>query len=168
MKVILWAETMANGFYPCYPTSFETPKEVWADFYSHIAEAGNVILGRKTVDEVIAAGSGFGSGDALVVSVSRNPAEVKGAKSAESPRAALEIVRSAGHQTAFVGGGANILNSFLADDLANELVLLVAPAIGGRESLVALPEGQHRPLRLLSYKELGSGVLKLHYSLDGA
>lgn len=166
MRVILWAEIMANGFYPVYPTSFETPKEVWDDFYAHIAEAGNVILGRKTVEEMTAAGNGFGLGDAKVISVSRTPSSFEGATSAESPEAALDILRKAGHETALVGGGAGILNSYLEQGLAHELVLLIAPAIGGRESLVALPEGQHQKLQLLSCKELGSGVLKMHYRLE--
>ena len=165
MKVILWAEVMANGFYPTYPTTFETPAEVWADFYAHVAEAGNLILGRKTIDEMIASGNGFGTGDAMVVSVSRTPSEIAGVTSVASPLDAVEAVRQAGHDIAFVGGGAAITNSFLAAGLCDELVMLLAPAIGGRETLIALPEGQHRSMNLVSFCDLGSGVLKLRYNL---
>lgn len=166
MKTILWAEVMANGFYPTYPTTFETPNEVWTDFYGHIAAAGNVILGRKTIDEMVAAGNGFGTGDALVVSVSRTPREISGATSVASPREAIEAVRRAGHEVAFVGGGAAITNAFLAEDLCDELILVVAPAIGGRETMIALPTEQHKVLNLISCRELGSGVIKLHYGAN--
>lgn len=79
--------------------------------------------------------------------------------------AALDKLNEAGHKPAFIGE-ANILNSFLAEGLGHDLIILVAPAIGGRESLVVLTEGQHETLQLLSVKELGSGVIKMLYRFE--
>ncbi len=166
MKTVLWAEIMANGFFPVNPTSFETPGEVWAHFYADVANAGNVILGRKTVEEVLAAGNGFGVGEALVVAVSSTDAAYPGTVHAGSPRAALERVAAAGHQTALVGGGAAILNAFLAENLADELILLVVPSLGGSHPILTLERGKHRLMRLLSSREIGSGCLRLHYAID--
>ncbi|MBS1826416.1 MAG: dihydrofolate reductase family protein [Acidobacteria bacterium] len=166
MKTVLWAEIMANGFYPVNPTSFDTPAEVWTHFYADIAEARNVILGRKTVEEVLAAGNGFGVGDALVVAVSSNDRAYPGTVSARSPRAALDCVAAAGHQTALVGGGVAILNAFLAENLADELILLVVPALGSRDTALTLGRDKHRIMRLLSSTEIGSGIVRLHYAID--
>jgi len=166
MKTVLWAEIMANGFYPVNPTSFKTPPEVWTHFYADIADARNVILGRKTVEEVLAAGNGFGVGDALVVAVSSKNGAYPGTVYAESPRAALDCVAAAGHQTALVGGGAAILNAFLAENLADELILLVVPAIGSSDTFLTLGRDKHRLMRLLSSKEIGSGIVRLHYAID--
>lgn len=168
MKTILWAEIMANGFYPVNPTSFSTPDEVWAHFYGGIADAGNVILGRKTVEEMLAAGNGFGAGDALVVAVSSQDIAFPGAVHARSPQAALERVAAAGYQTALVGGGAALLNAFLREELADELVLLVVPAVGGSDPRLTLGGNNHRLMRLLSSREIGSGIVKLHYAIERA
>lgn len=166
MKTVLWAEVMANGFYPVNPTSFETPAEVWTHFYADIADAGNVILGRRTVEEVLAAGSGFGVGDALVVAVSSHDSAYPGTVCAKSPRAALDCVAAAGHRTALVGGGAAMLNAFLAENLADELILLIVPALGSTSTTLTLGRDQHRLMRLLSSKEIGSGIVRLHYAID--
>jgi dihydrofolate reductase len=168
MKTVLWAEIMANGFYPVNPTSFKTPAEVWTHFYAEVADARNVILGRKTVEEVLVAGNGFGVGDALVVAVSSNISAYTGTVHAGSPRAALDCVAAAGHQTALVGGGAAILNAFLAENLADELVLLVVPALGGGDPILTIAREKHRPMRLLSSKDIGSGIVRLHYAINRA
>lgn len=166
MKIILWAEIMANGFYPHAPSpQFQTPAEIWADFYGHVAGAGNVIFGRKTVEEVRAAGGDPHYAKADVVAVSRRVSDLPGILCAPSPQQAAAMLEAKGHTVAFVGGGETILNAFLAEGLADELIFLIPPAIGGREFSVALPEGQHRDLRLHAVKELGSGCVKLHYLL---
>lgn len=168
MKTILWAEIMANGFYPVNPTSFETPDEVWAHFYGDIAAVGNVILGRKTVEEVLAAGNGFGIGDALMVAVSSQDIAFPGAVHAGSPQAALDKVAAAGLQTALVGGGVGLLNAFLMEDLVDELILLVVPAVGGSSPILTLGGSNHRLMHLLSSKEIGAGIVKLHYAIERA
>lgn len=166
MKIILWAEIMANGFYPHDPNEFQTPAEAWADFYGHVAQAGNVIFGRKTVEEVLAAGGDPHYVKVDVVAVSRQVSELPGVLCAPSPQQAVDILGAKGHTVAFVGGGDTILNAFLAEGLADELIFLIPPAIGGREFGLALPEGQHKDLRLHAVKELGSGCVKLHYLLE--
>lgn len=143
MKIILWAEIMANGFYPHAPSpQFQTPAEIWTDFYEHVAGAGNVIFGRKTAEEVLAAGGDphYVKVDVMAVSrsVSNNLPEML---CAASPQQAVTMLEAKGHTVAFVGGGETILNAFLAEGLADELIFLIPPAIGGREFSVALPEG---------------------------
>lgn len=165
MKVVVWAEILANGFYPVNPTSFVTPDEVWADFFAYLGDAGNVILGRKTAEEVLAAGDQFDLGGALLVSVSRTSNELPGAKCVGSAREAIEAVSRAGHQIAFFGGGANLISSVLDQGLADELVVLIAPALGARNSVFSISEGEHRSMDLLKVEELGSGVVKLSYRL---
>ncbi|MBF6594844.1 MAG: dihydrofolate reductase family protein [Thermaceae bacterium] len=169
MKIILWAEIMANGFYPHASSEsrgFQTAAEVWADFYQHIAQAGNVIFGRKTMEEVLAAGGDPHYAKADVVAISRRVSELPGMHCAPSPQQAIAFLEAKGHTVAFVGGGETVLNAFLAEGLADELIFLIPPAIGGREFSVALPEGQHKDLRLQSVRELGSGCVKLHYLLE--
>lgn len=166
MKVVLWAGIMVNGFYPQYPTVFQTPAEIWDDFYGHVAQAGNVIFGRRTAEEVWAAGVDDHYAQVDVVAVCRQATDLPGAHCVASPRQALAALAEKGHETAFVGGGNTILNGFLADDLADELIFVIAPAIGGCQFSVALPEGPHKDLRLQSVKEIGSGCVKLHYLLE--
>lgn len=42
------------------------------------------------------------------------------------------------------------------------LILVVAPAIGGRDPMLALAPGQHRGMRLLCCREIGAVLAWLH------
>ncbi len=163
MKTILWAAITANGAYMHGNQGYRWPKVVFEEFDRDASEAGNCILGRNTFTEYVDSGGSFGKLD--VVLVSRTPREHPGVTCAGSPGEALLALEGKGHSTALVGGGDSLINAFLAEDLADELVLLVTPELGGGAGRVETPGGRYRPMELLETRALDAGTVRLHYSL---
>lgn len=163
MKTILWAAITANGTYMHGDSDYRWKKEVFEDFDACALEAGNCIVGRKTYEEYV--GSGATMGDLEVVVVSRSKGDVPGITVVASPREALWHLEQKGFASALVGGGDSLLNAFLADGLADEIVFNITPEMGGPGNHIALSAPQVKPLKLLGFREIGAGILRLHYAL---
>lgn len=162
MKTILWAALTANGSYMHGDSSYRWPKVVFDDFDAVALEAGNCIIGRKTFEEY--AGSGGSLGAVEFVVVSRTAADIAGAAAVSSPRDAIRHLEQKGFASALVGGGDSLLNAFLDEGLADEIILNITPELAGPGNHVALSVPQVKPLKLLDFRELGDGILRLHYS----
>jgi dihydrofolate reductase len=163
MKTILWAAVTANGTYMHGGQSYHWPKEVFEDFDRCAAQAGNCIIGRKTHEEYAGSGGDFGRIDVVVVS--RTPRAIPGVKHVTSPREALLHLEERGHVTALVGGGDSLLNAFLAEDLADEVIVNLTPELGGIGNHMALAGTDHKPMNLLGVREIGGQILRVHYAL---
>jgi dihydrofolate reductase len=173
MKTILWATLTANGNYQRNDPQHPPRPEALADFAAHVGATGNFIVGRKTFEgfsaqQAAADGSarapdGGGMGGATIVVVSRNPPP--GVPAARSPKEALALLRERDFSTALIAGGEKLHNAFLAEDLVDELVFNVAPALEDDGLKLLLPRGRHRSLSLVETKPLGGGVVQLHYDL---
>lgn len=174
MKIILWATLTANGTYARSTPAHPPKREALADFAAQVQAHRNFIVGRQTFQELRSqparsdadAGAVFASADIVVVSHSlRIPAP--GPTCVASPAEAVAHLRGRGHAAALLAGGEALHNAFLAADLVDELVLLVVPAMEDAGLRIILPEGRHRELALVETKDLGSGVLRQHYRLEG-
>jgi dihydrofolate reductase len=170
MKTILWATLTANGNYAQSDPDNPPKSEALADFAAHARAAGNFIVGRRTFEGMRGnGGSGpFGEIDIVVISRNADAAEVPGIKIARSPRVALDYLRSKGHETALISGGADIHNSFLAENLVDEVIFNVAPVLEGKGLNLVLDTEHYRykQVQLLDSKLLGGGVVQLRYAID--
>jgi dihydrofolate reductase len=170
MKTILWATLTANGNYARSTPAHPPKAPALADFAAQVAAAGNFIVGRQTFQEFQSqpqrsasdAGEVFAKADIVVVSRSL---EAAGLQVARTPQAALARLRERGHRTALLAGGEQLHNAFLASGLVDELVVNLAPALEDDGLRLHLPQGGYAELRLLSSRELGEGVLQLHYAM---
>jgi len=168
MKTILWATLTANGNYARSTPEHPPKREALADFAANVGRTGNFIVGRRTFEEFQAqpARGGdqpFAQTDIVVVTTS--DLQLPGVTCVKTPRAALEHLERRGHESALIAGGETLHNAFLAEDLVDELVFDIAPTFEEQGLNVVLPPGRYRELRLLGVKELGSGVVQLHYSI---
>jgi dihydrofolate reductase len=165
MKTTLWATLSANGNYARSTAEHPPKPEALGDFAAHVQKTGCFIVGRRTF-EGFRAGNGPSLGPIDIVVVTRS--EIPSVRCARTPREALDQLAKLGHTAAVIAGGESLHNACLADDLVDELVFNVAPALEDEGLKVVLPKGGHRDVRLLGVSELGSGVVQLRYALDRA
>ena len=174
MKTILWATLSANGNYARASATQPPKPEATADFAAQAVAHGNFIVGRNTFDAFRAQPSRAGNADdtapgpfasTTIVVVSARNLVIAGVQRAATPEEALAVVRSAGHETALVAGGAQLNNAFLERDLVDELVFNVAPTLEDQGLKLHLPMGAHRELEWLATKPLGGGIVQLRYAV---
>jgi dihydrofolate reductase len=169
MKTILWATLTANGNYAQSSPENPPKKEAFDDFVANVKAAGNFIVGRRTFEGMLGNG-GVGGGpfaEIDIVVVSMNAAEIPGVTVARSPQEALNYLQQKGHQTALIGAGADIHNSFLGQGLVDELIFNIAPVLEGKGLNLLLDKNnyQYKDVQLLDFKSLGGGVIQLHYAV---
>ncbi len=176
MKTILWATLTANGNYQRNDPKHPPRPEALADFAAHVRATGCFVVGRRTFEGFAAqqraddgsarAPEGGGLGNpTIVVVTSTAVAGPPGLLSAQTPRAALDLLRERGFASVLVAGGATLHNAFLAEDLVDELVIDVAPVLEDEGLAIVLPKGKTRSVRLLETLSLGGGVVQLRYDL---
>ncbi len=165
MKTTLWATLSANGNYARSTAEHPPKQEALADFAAHVKKSGCFVVGRRTF-EGFRAGNGPSLGPIDIVVVTKS--EFPGVRTARTPREALEQLAAMGHERAVIAGGEALHNACLADDLVDELVFNIAPALEDEGLNIVLPKGGHRDVRLLGVSELGGGVVQLRYSLERA
>lgn len=169
MKTILWAILSANGNYARrYPS-----KEALDDFAAHVGRSGNIIAGRKTF-ELIQANENRESGitahaftKADIVVLSKRGSSIPGVTVVGSPQEALKYLSGKGHQTALIAGGEKTHNAFLAENLVDELVFNITPTLESEGLKILLPKDSFMEINLLTFSELGSGLVQLHYAIQG-
>jgi dihydrofolate reductase len=170
METILWATLTTNGNYAQSSPENPPKKEALDDFAKHAIAAGNFIVGRRTFEGMRGSGGGGGGpfADLDIVVVSKNAEDLPGVTVARSPQEALNYLQQKGHQTALIGGGADIHNSFLGQGLVDEVVFNVAPVMEGKglNLLIDKDNYQYKQVQLLDCKPLGNGVVQLRYAID--
>lgn len=172
MKTILWATLTANGNYARGSARHVPRPESLADFAATAKSAKNFVVGRKTFEDFRVNATRRPTGESAlegveIVVVSRSLELPPGAPATvvRDPRAALAHVRARGHQTALVAGGEALHNAFLAEGLIDELAIVLTPALEDDGRKILLPPGERREATLLDSKDLGGGLLRLHYAL---
>ncbi|MBB6731547.1 dihydrofolate reductase family protein [Cohnella zeiphila] len=177
MKTVLWATLTANGNYAQSGPENPPKKEALNDFAAQAKAAGNFIVGRKTFegmqdpsrvsqDEQAGDNGPFAGMDIVVMS--RSIQAIPGLTIVRSPQEALDYLQGKGYQTAVISGGADIHNSFLEQDLVDEVIFNVAPVFEGKglNLLIDAENYRYRNAQLLDCKPLGGGVVQLRYSLE--
>jgi dihydrofolate reductase len=168
MKTILWATLTANGNYAQSGPENPPKKEALHDFATLAQAAGNFIVGRRTFEGMRGNGGPGPFGEVDIVVISRNASEMPGVTVVGSPQEALDYLRQKSHQTALISGGADIHNSFLGQDLVDEVIFNVAPVLEGKglNLLIDKENYRYKHVTLLDCKPLGSGVIQLRYAID--
>jgi dihydrofolate reductase len=164
VKVILWASLSANGNYSQATPENPPPLQVLQDVQARSQEAGCVIFGRSTYEEIMSRGQDPASLKVDIVVVSKT--SINGVLSAPSPSAALGLLQKRGHKAVVVGGGEQLLNSFLMEGLADEFVFNFLPHLEGGVLNLHLESRSYRTLRTVGMKDLGGGVVQVRYLLE--
>jgi dihydrofolate reductase len=166
MKVILWATVTANGNYARSDEMHPPFQAAQADFGAHAGEAGCFIVGRSTFESFQASGAQVDP-DMQIVVLTSHELNIPGVMTAASPQQAIELLESKGFDKVILAGGAKLHNSFLNQNLVDEMLLDIAPVLEDEGYKILLDRGKYQHIELLNSKTLGGGIVQLHYKVAG-
>lgn len=170
MKTILYMAISANGFIakPDGDSTW-TSDEGLAGFYTHSKDAGNVIFGKNTYDDLKERDM-FPFPDVLNVVFSTAAMENpwggdKVLFTDKTPQEVLDLLEEKKFRTAFLAGGGQINASFLEQGLVDEIYLDVEPVFLGKGIPVIAPVELECDLKLIETKKLNENTIQLHYEV---
>jgi dihydrofolate reductase len=165
VKTVLYLTLSANGLITRANETHQVPPEILQDFVQRIQRAGNVVVGRRTFELMIAqAAQGAVAGVELVV-VTGSGMQAGGVATAASPQEALELLERKGFETALVGGGAELDASFLSHGLVDEICLNVESILSSDGLSLDFDTGHATDLRLIDTRKLSESVVQLRYEV---
>lgn len=164
MNVILWATLTANGNYARSDATHPPFPAALADFGALIRQTGCFVVGRTTFEGFRASGAQLDPSIRVVV-VTNNELAIPGVAVANSPQEALALLEKEGFESVALAGGAQLHNSFLQQDLVDEIIFNVAPALEDEGYKILLAQGAYTRLSLIDSKHIGEDVIQLHYKL---
>ncbi|MBI2043004.1 dihydrofolate reductase family protein [Candidatus Pacearchaeota archaeon] len=160
MKVILFMAQSLNGFIADENGNEDfLSDENWYTFKRLAEKIGCFIIGRKTYDVVSKwENYSFEDIDAKMIIVSKS-------REVQSPKEAIETVKRLGFDKVLLTGGSKLNTSFIEQDLIDEIILNVEPAIIG-QGINIFAEGKfEKKLDLIETKKLSEGIIQLHYKV---
>lgn len=143
----------------------------WESFAEIAKECGCFIVGRKTYERVKDWGEEYNF-DSLEVSagviITKNKNFKVGEKCslASSPADAISQLKAKGFEKILVTGGATVNSAFIKEDLIDEIFLNVEPFVLSSGISLFSKEEFDCKLSLLGVKEIGDGILQLHYKIS--
>ncbi len=166
MRVILYMAISVNGMIAKKDddTSWVT-KEEWASYSLAVREAGNLIVGHRTY-EILTKQPEFSEfKDVKLVVVSKNKFKTLSPNhlTAISPKEALKMLKK--FKEIIVAGGGILNNSFLAENLIDEIYLDVEPIIISKGIPLFNGKEFERKLKLIGQKKIGENEIQLHYEV---
>ena len=168
MKVTLYMAMSLNGYIAEENGSEDfLSHDNWEKFCSLAQEHGNFIVGRKTYEAVKNWNEGFGFDDLKGIQkviISQDPAYKldEGYTLAISPKDALAKLQ--GFESILVTGGSTINTAFMKENLLDEVILNIEPALIGKGVPLFAQDDFSKKLDFLSSKENGD-ILTLHYKV---
>ena len=156
----------ANGLIAQADEAHPVPAEILRDFAQWIQRAGNVVVGRRTLELMAAQAARGAMPEVETVVVTGSGLKIDGIETAASPREALDLLERKGCETVLVGGGATLDASFLAQGLVDEICLNIEPILMSEG--LALDSGADRAMdmRLLETTKLGENAVQLRYAVS--
>jgi dihydrofolate reductase len=138
------------------------------DYEIFYADVDSLILGARTWDFMVAHGSWpYAGKPTWIVTHAKELAELPGAEPVESfAGEAAELVRlidARGLKRTWLVGGGDVAGQLLAEDLLDELILTIAPALVGRGPALADGDFPLRRFELTRLERFGDDGVRLHY-----
>lgn len=165
MKVILYMAISIDGFVAKKNGDSDWVSEIDSvNFEQKIKEVGCIVVGRRTFDQY--------QGDLYPVEgvtniVLTSDVSLKSKKNnvvyVQSPNDAIRIAQEKNHDKALLIGGGTTNGLFLQEGLIDEMFLSVHPLILGDGIKLFENSEKDISLKLISQKELGEGLVQLHY-----
>jgi len=168
MKVTLYIAMSLNGYIAEENGSEDfLSRANWEKFCSLAQEYGNFIVGRKTYEAVKNWDEGFRFDDLkgiqkVVISQDNNYKLDEEYTLAISPEDALAKLQN--FESVLVAGGSTINTAFIKDNLLDEIILNVEPALIGKGIPLFAQGDFSKKLEFVSSEESG-GIVTLHYKV---
>ncbi len=167
MKLILVADISANGKLLLTDNPNHPVPKAAIDFYiQKVIQAGNLIIGRKTLETFQQHFSGiqqiFPGIEVLVLSRTSN--EANGYKVVHSPEEAINFLHVKGFEEIVIGGGVQIYNIFLNRDMVTDIYFNYVPVIVGDGGILGTATGLLTNFEMTEHKLLNGGIVQIHLS----
>jgi riboflavin biosynthesis pyrimidine reductase len=160
MKVIMFMAMSVNGKIADNNGSEDfLSNKNWQAFTSIANKTGCVVWGRKTYDAVMKWDKKYLNAlksEIIVVSFTGN---------VKNPKEAINYAKRKKYSTIILSGGSTLNKSFMEQNLVDEIILDVEPAILG-EGKNLVEEGRFfHKLKLLKITEIGRDIVQLRYKV---
>jgi dihydrofolate reductase len=167
MKLILVADISANGKLLLADNPNHPVPKAGVDFYiQKVFQAGNLIIGRKTLEDFQQHFGGiqqlFPGIEVVVLSKTSNNAD--GCKVVDSPESALNYLQEKGFNEIVVGGGVQIYNMFLNSGMLTDIYFNYVPVIVGDGGILGEATGLVTNFEQTEHKLLDGGIVQIHFS----
>jgi dihydrofolate reductase len=165
MKKILYLAQTVNGYIARENNSTPWSKEEFTTYYSTVKKTKNLILGRRTYQIMKKYGELAKCGKPFTVIVTKSRKLKPGSRVAiaNSPSAAVKILKSKGFNEAIIGGGSRLATSFFKKGLIDEIYLDVEPMVFGKGIPLFQKSGMEAKLRLIKTAKLSRNTIRLQY-----
>ena len=143
------------------------PEGAWQDWCSLVNDAGNVIAGRSSFEQLKndEMASVLNPRHKIVLSSRDMDLSDSGWRHARSPSEALEILKGVGVDEAIVGGGRAVAYSFMREKLIDNIVIDLQPVAFGVGTPVFGDVLDLVQLKLLDSRPLNENALRLRYQV---
>ena len=168
MKVTLYMAVSLNGYIAKENASEDFLSHAnWEKFCSLAQEYGNFIVGRKTYEAVKNWNEGFNFDDLkgikkIIISQDENYKIDEGYTLATSPKDAVSKLQD--FESVLVTGGSTINTAFIKENLLDEIILNIEPAIIGKGVPLFAQDDFLKKLEFTSSEE-SNGIVSLHYTV---
>lgn len=165
MKATLFLSVSVDGFIANQDGIPLFPEGAWQDWCSLVNEAGNVIAGRSSFEQLQndEMASELNPRHKIVLSSRELDPADSGWQHAKTPAEALEILKDAGVDEAIIGGGRAVAHSFMREKLVDYLVIDLQPVAFGTGTPVFGDALDLVQLELLDSRSLNENALRLRY-----
>ncbi|SHL13956.1 Dihydrofolate reductase [Chitinophaga jiangningensis] len=165
MTITLVANISANGKVLLSENKHHhAPQEASASFIQVAMEAGNLILGRKTlefIEQLPEAARGFLS-DLEIVLLSGTVQHAGAYKVVNSPQEAISYLQAKGFNTIAIGGGTKTYNAFLNANLVTDIYFNIIPVITGNGGELGTNANLESTFKLKAHKLLSDQIVQIH------
>ena len=172
-KIIVQIATSADGYISRSDGSLDwlTGRPAPKGFYGmpqFMRSVDAKLLGRKTFDLSVEMGAHFSADDRHYV-FSRQPPPASVPAGVEFVSGSIggfaKGLRDQAGKNIWLMGGAEIIASFLDEDLIDEFIITVVPIFIGEGIPLIAPGPRNVPMKLRSAKPFPDGVLQIHYDV---
>jgi len=128
-----------------------------------------VIIGRKTYDKVVSIGHQYPQTvkEAYIITRSERPPVENFQYYRGSPKDLVAKLRSQEGKNIYCDGGAEIIHELLLHRLIDEVIVSVIPVLLG-EGISLFKGGRpQQNMKLVTSKQFDTGLVQLHYKMDG-
>lgn len=165
MRTTLFLSTSIDGLIADQAGIPRFPDGAWEDWCSLVNEAGNVIAGRSSFEQLKGdeTASVLNPRHKIVLSTRDIDLADSGWLHAKSPAEALEMLRTQGVEEAIVGGGRAVAHSFMREGLIDHIVIDLQPTAFGVGTPVFGDAMEVARLKLIESRPLNDDALRLRY-----
>ena len=170
MKVILSMAMSVNGMIatPDFKEDFLSDKNWW-EFVKQVDDCGCLIWGRRTYEQVKDWPEKYFNSlkkyTKVILSKNKNLKLLSGFELANSPEAALKLLKDKGYAKVILTGGSKNNSSFAKEGLIDEIIVDVEPALLGKGIPLFDSEVFEARLKLKKLKKVSDSLVQLHYTV---